>query len=195
MQEEICRIATLTAATETYNYGASVTSSNITVKDNGLGRTLTNNTDYTIGSYNAVNVWKCNDHSNRKRKLYRNGQRNLYGKCTECVKCSSSYIKSDRIYADRIRDQAPVTAVTAGGHTLTAGTDYTVSYQNNTAVGTAAKVIVTFKGNYTGSKTVYFTIKSNSSSGGDTETKDISTATVTVAHVHIMDRHRHRLSR
>ena len=74
-----------------------------------------------------------------------------------------------------------VTAVTAGGHTLTAGTDYTVSYQNNTAVGTAAKVIVTFKGNYTGSKTVYFTIKSNSSSGGDTETKDISTATVTVA--------------
>ena len=48
--------ATLTAATETYNYGASVTSSNITVKDNGLGRTLTNNTDYTIGSYNAVNV-------------------------------------------------------------------------------------------------------------------------------------------
>lgn len=43
----------------------------------------------------------------------------------------------------------PGLSVTVGGATLLAGTDYTISYQNNVAVGTA-QVTVTGKGNYAG---------------------------------------------
>ncbi|MCD8146484.1 MAG: S8 family serine peptidase, partial [Clostridiales bacterium] len=51
----------------------------------------------------------------------------------------------------------PEVSVLCGGLTLTQGTDYTVSYSNNTNVGTAT-VTVTGKGNYTGTVTKTFTI-------------------------------------
>ena len=51
----------------------------------------------------------------------------------------------------------PTVTVNVGNKTLTAGTDYTVTYKDNTNVGTA-KVIVTGKGNYTGSVETKFNI-------------------------------------
>ncbi len=45
--------------------------------------------------------------------------------------------------------------------TLTEGVDYDVTYSNNTKVGTA-KVTITFKGNYSGAKTLEFEIIKNS---------------------------------
>ncbi len=53
--------------------------------------------------------------------------------------------------------KTPSVTVKMDGKTLVFNTDYTVSYGNNIQVGTA-KVTVTGKGNYTGSKTVDFTI-------------------------------------
>jgi hypothetical protein len=53
--------------------------------------------------------------------------------------------------------QTPDVDVTLGGVTLTAGTDYTVSYANNTDAGTAT-VTVTGTGVYTGEATATFTI-------------------------------------
>lgn len=54
----------------------------------------------------------------------------------------------------------PTPKVTYGGTTLKLNTDYTLRYQNNTKIGTA-KIIITGKGNYTGSKTISFAIKKN----------------------------------
>lgn len=51
----------------------------------------------------------------------------------------------------------PAVTVNDGSTTLTSGTDYTVSYENNTNIGTA-KVIVMGKGNYTGSIHKTFTV-------------------------------------
>ena len=51
----------------------------------------------------------------------------------------------------------PTVTVNVGKKTLTAGTDYTVTYKDNTNVGTA-KVIVTGKGNYAGSVEIKFNI-------------------------------------
>jgi hypothetical protein len=51
----------------------------------------------------------------------------------------------------------PAVTVTADGKTLVKDTDYTVAYKNNTDAGTA-QVTITGKGNYTGTKTVTFTI-------------------------------------
>ena len=51
----------------------------------------------------------------------------------------------------------PVPVVKLGTKTLKSGTDYTVSYKNNTNVGTAT-VTITGKGNYTGTISKTFTI-------------------------------------
>ena len=51
----------------------------------------------------------------------------------------------------------PEATVVLGGATLTAGTDYTVAYADNTDAGTAT-VTVTGKGNYVGETTATFTI-------------------------------------
>jgi hypothetical protein len=53
--------------------------------------------------------------------------------------------------------KTPSVTVKLDGKTLVLNTDYTVSYSDNIKVGTA-KVTITGKGNYTGSKTVSFTI-------------------------------------
>ena len=55
----------------------------------------------------------------------------------------------------------PAATVTLNGKTLKQGTDYTLSYSNNTKVGTAT-VKVTFKGNYTGTATGSFSITEKS---------------------------------
>lgn len=52
----------------------------------------------------------------------------------------------------------PSVTVKLGSKTLSSGTDYTVSYTNNTNAGTA-KVTVTGKGNYSGSASKNFTIQ------------------------------------
>lgn len=53
--------------------------------------------------------------------------------------------------------KTPSVTVKLDGKTLVLNTDYTVSYSDNINVGTA-KIIVTGRGNYTGSKTASFTI-------------------------------------
>ena len=53
--------------------------------------------------------------------------------------------------------RTPAVTVQMDGKTLVSDTDYTVSYSNNTEVGTA-NVTITGKGNYTGSITASFTI-------------------------------------
>ena len=59
---------------------------------------------------------------------------------------------------------APKPTVKVGTTTLREGTDYTLSYKNNVNVGTAS-VIVTGKGNYTGTITKTFAIAKRSISG------------------------------
>ena len=63
---------------------------------------------------------------------------------------------SDAMYTGKAVTRTPV--VKLGTKTLKAGTEYTVSYQNNIRVGTAA-VKVTGKGNYTGTVSGSFKIK------------------------------------
>lgn len=58
--------------------------------------------------------------------------------------------------------KTPAVTVKDGAVTLVKDTDYTVAYENNTNAGTA-KVTVTGKGKYAGTKTVEFTIKGKDS--------------------------------
>ena len=153
--------ATLTAEPATYKYGAEVFSPKISVYDSKLGTTLTNKTDYTVASYVAKTAGTVS--------ISATGKGNYTGTVTgtltvnpldvtNTAKVTLNQTSFDQTGAE-IRPT--VTSVTSDGYTLTEGTDYTVSYKDNVAAGNLAKVIVTFKGNYTGSKTVYFTIVSS----------------------------------
>lgn len=62
---------------------------------------------------------------------------------------------ADAVYDGTAKE--PAVTLTDGGAALTEG-DYTLSYQNNTQAGTA-RAVVTGTGNYTGTKTLTFTIE------------------------------------
>jgi hypothetical protein len=63
---------------------------------------------------------------------------------------------SDQTYTGSAITISPT--VTFNGSTVTETTDYTVSFANNTNAGTASLTITGTGGNFTGSKTVSFTI-------------------------------------
>ena len=67
---------------------------------------------------------------------------------------------STSTYAYDGKSKKPGVTVKLNGKTLKNGTDYTVSYSNNTKVGTA-KVTITGKGNFTGSVSKTYSIKND----------------------------------
>ena len=72
----------------------------------------------------------------------------------------ASVTLSTSTYAYDGKAKKPGVTVKLNGKTLKNGTDYTVSYSNNTKVGTAT-VKITGKGNYTGSVSKTYNIKNN----------------------------------
>ncbi len=119
------------------------------------GTVLTEGTDYTLtysDNINAgtatVNVTGVGDYAGR------------YGEATFTIDaasisgCSISDLASITYTGD---EQTPDVTIENSGTTLTVGTDYTVSYDNNTKAGTATVTIIG-TGNYTGSTTKDFTI-------------------------------------
>ena len=72
----------------------------------------------------------------------------------------ASVTLSTSTYAYDGKAETPSVTVKVGGKTLKKDTDYTVSYSNNTKIGTA-KVTITGKGNYTGSISKTYSIKNN----------------------------------
>ena len=72
----------------------------------------------------------------------------------------ASVTLSTSIYAYDGKAKKPGVTVKLNGKTLKNSTDYTVSYSNNTKVGTAT-VKITGKGNYTGSVSKTYNIKNN----------------------------------
>ena len=80
--------------------------------------------------------------------------------CVEVAPKDISTLTVDAIPAQTATGSALTPAVTVrhGDTVLAAGTDYTVTYENNTAVGTAT-VTITGMGNYTGTLTATFAIR------------------------------------
>ena len=133
-------------------YTGSAQTQNITVTCGG--KTLTANTDYTVSYNNNTNVGTAT--------VTVTGKGNYTGSKSATFKITALGIGSATIsgvsgktYTGSAITQTPV--VKYGTKTLTANTDYTVSYKNNVNVGTAT-LTVTGKGNYTGSKSASFTI-------------------------------------
>ncbi|MCQ2528011.1 MAG: DUF4214 domain-containing protein [Saccharofermentans sp.] len=130
-------------------------------------KTLTKGTDYTVSYSNNTNVGTgtvtitgTGNYSGTKTATFKIEKASTPTP-TPISGATIAAISAQTYTGNELK---PSVTVTLGGKTLVANTDYTVSYSNNTNVGTAT-VTVTGKGNYGGTKTATFTInKANMSS-------------------------------
>ena len=117
-------------------------------------KTLVQDTDYTVEYSDNINVGTATvtvtgigNYSGTGSTTFE-----ITAKSLDNVKIGSI---SDKTYTGSVIN--PSVTVKDGTKTLKADTDYTLSYSNNTAVGTAI-VTVTGKGNYSGTRTTTFNI-------------------------------------
>ncbi len=134
-------------------YTGSAQTPTVTVKDGNT--TLISGTDYTVAYSNNINAGTAT--------VTVTGKGNYTGTkmATFTINAkNASNLTISSIAAQTYTGLALTPAVTImnGAMTLTNGTDYTVSYSNNTNAGTATMTI-TGMGNYTGTKTANFTIE------------------------------------
>lgn len=145
---------TLSGTSLTYN-GSEQTKGISTVTVNG--RTLTSGTDYTVSGNKGTAA--------KTYTMTLTGKGNYTG-----TKTADFTIAPKALSASMITVAAgphyytgnavtPDVTVKDGDRTLTAGTDYTVSYKDNTNAGTTATVTITGNGNYTGTASQTFTIQ------------------------------------
>ncbi|WP_295213281.1 leucine-rich repeat protein [Ruminococcus sp.] len=143
--------ASVTLSTSTYAYDGKAKKPSVTVKLNG--KTLKNGTDYTVSYSNNTKVGTA--------KVTITGKSNYTGTISKTFSIKNDFTKasvsgiSNKTFTGKAQTQK--ITVKFGGKTLKSGTDYTISYSNNTKVGKATVKIVG-KGNYTGTITKTFKI-------------------------------------
>lgn len=139
-----------------YTYDGTAKTPAVTVR--ASGRTLTQNIDYTVEYQNNINSGTAT--------VKVTGKGNYGGNVTKSFtinKCSlsgaSTVLSGDSFIYDGSAKR-PTLTLYINGKALKENTDYTVSYANNTNVGTAT-VTATGKGNYQGTVSKSYTIKQN----------------------------------
>ena len=134
----------------------------LTIKDGE--KTLSATTDYSVAYSNNTNAGTATVDGTVKGN-YTGTTTATFGITPKDVSTLTIAAISDQPYTgDAI---TPTLIINDGDKTLSAATDYSVAYSNNTNAGTAA-ANVTFKGNYTGTTTATFGITP----------KDVSTLTI-----------------
>lgn len=140
----------------TYNnsltYNGSKLSPAVTVKYGNA--TLKKNTDYTVAYSNNVNAGTGTITITGKG-IYGGSVKKTFTIKKLGISASAVSGTGNKVYTGSVIK--PVPAVKVGGRTLKNGTDFTVSYKNNTEPGTAT-LKVTGKGNYSGSVSKTFKI-------------------------------------
>lgn len=152
--------ATVTLSQTSYTYDGKAKTPTVTVTLDG--KTLALNTDYTVTYSNNVNVGTAKatvtgkgNYTGSKTTEFAITKAAEEPKKIDISKATVTLSKTSYTYDGKAKK--PSVSVKLDGKTLVLNTDYTVSYSNNTKAGTA-KATVTGKGNYTGSKSVNFTI-------------------------------------
>lgn len=149
--------AQVNGVSNSYNYTGKAITPNVTVK---FGDTvLTKSVDYTVSYSNntnagtaTINITGIGKYEGNLAKTFNIARINM----------SKTYISlSATKYTYNQDAKKPSVTAKYSGMTLKNGTDYTLKYSNNINAGTAS-VIVTGKGNYTGSITKNFTINKKS---------------------------------
>ena len=166
--------ATVTLSQTSYIYDGNEKKPAVTVKDGS--KTLTNGTDYTFSYSNNINVGTAKVTVTGKGNYSETTSKNFTiteASKTDISKCTVTLGTASYTYDGTAKK--PTVTVKDGSATLTSGTDYTVSYSNNTNAGTG-KATITGAGKYTGSVTKTFNIYNlkNSSLRNESSSKDIN---------------------
>ena len=159
----------ITLSQTSYTYDGTEKKPAVTVKYGG--ETLAYGTDYTLVYFNniqagtatvaVVGLGRYSGTENRNFTIQPDVK-------TDISTCTVTLGQTSYTYDGN--EKKPTVTVKDGSKTLTAGTDYTVAYSNNTGAGSAA-VTVTGKGNYSGTVSKSFTIGA----------RPIASATVTLS--------------
>ena len=152
-----------------FTYDGTEKKPEITVK-NGK-KQLTTNTDYTVSYKNNINAGTASVTITGKGSYSGSQTKNFTITPADLTKTTISLSASSFIYDGA--EKEPAITIKAGKKQLTLNKDYTISYKNNTNVGTAF-VTVTGKGNYTGSISKSFTIAATNLSTADVKLSDAS---------------------
>ena len=149
---------TATLAATSYTYTGEEIEPDVTVTDGE--KILENETDYTVSYENNVDVGTATvivagegGYTGRIELTFEIVPEIVSEK--DISGCTATLVATSCTYTGTA--QTPGVTVKDGATTLKNGTDYTVSYANNTKVGTAT-VMITGKGNYTGSRSLTFAI-------------------------------------
>ena len=143
--------ATVSDITNQSYTGSAITPS-VTVKNGDT--TLVKDTDYTVSYSNNVNTGTATVTITGKGNY--SGTKEVTFTITEKSLANVTVLEiANQTYTGSAI--TPSVTVTDGDTTLVKDTDYTVSYSNNVNAGTAT-VTITGKGNYTGTRTLNFTI-------------------------------------
>ena len=168
---------TLTVEFETtpnYTYDGTAKTPGVTVK-NGE-KILTKGVDYEVTYRNNINAGTAT--------VVVTGKGNYAGEITKIFTIAKKAVSTTTVTLNQTNytydgvAKTPTPTVKDGSKTLTVGTEYTVRYANNTNAGTAS-CIIEGTGNYTGTKTVTFTITAKSMEGstGNTFTVTVNPET------------------
>ena len=154
-------------------YTGSAIKPSVTVKYNGTA--LTENTDYYLSYSNntnagtaTVNVIGMGTYAGTKSVTFTISPKSASG-VTVSTPGPFTYDGSAKTPTPTVKD---------GTKYLYSGTDYTIAYTGNKNAGTATATL-TFKGNYTGTKSVQFTISPKSIAGTNTTMNTIADQTYT----------------
>lgn len=152
----------ITGYASSYTYTGNAITPDVIVTMNG--RVLNRGTDYTVTYSNNTNVGTATmtvtgigSFSGTKTINYVIEAKNIENCITTAV---NNYQYTGNTYT-------PAVTLTdaSTGKALTAGTDYTITYSNNTNPGTASITVTALGRNYTGSKVISFKITSAAVSG------------------------------
>ena len=122
------------------------------------GATLKEGTDYALAYKNNVNLGTATITITGKGNF--TGSRSVTFKIAKSVAKLTVTAPKAQTYTGKALTPKPT--VKDGSKTLVLGTDYTLAYKNNVNAGTAT-VTITGKGNYTGTRSVTFTIAKKAS--------------------------------
>ena len=152
----------ITGYASSYTYTGNAITPDVIVTMNG--RMLNRGTDYTVTYSNNTNVGTATmtvtgigSFSGTKTINYVIEAKNIENCITTAV---NNYQYTGNTYTPSV-----TLTDSSTGKTLAAGTDYTITYSNNTNPGTASITVTALSRNYTGSKVISFKITSAAVSG------------------------------
>ncbi len=152
----------ITGYASSYTYTGNAITPDVVVMMNG--RVLNRGTDYTVTYSNNTNVGTASmtvtgigSFSGTRTINYVIEAKNIENCITTAV---TNYQYTGNTYTPSV-----TLTDSSTGKTLTAGTDYTITYSNNTNPGTASITVTALSRNYTGSKVISFKITSAAVSG------------------------------